>query len=226
MAFEAGVKTVSGYLAVPPSGSGPGVLVLHAWWGLNEFFVGLCDRLAQAGFVALAPDLYGGPTASTIEEAEKLRDTHGADEEVVQTRILQALDALRQSPVVVGDKVGLMGFSLGSAWALHISTVRPADVAAAVLFYGVGGGDFTTTHAAYLGHFAENDSWEPLDQVEALEANLRAAGREVNFYVYPGVGHWFFEKDRPDAYDATSAELAWSRTVSFLQDALVHPPIV
>jgi carboxymethylenebutenolidase len=217
--FQAGCKTESGYLALPPSGRGPGVLVLHAWWGLNAFFVALCDRLAGAGFVALAPDLNSGAVATTIEEAEKLlQDANESG--TTPGKVLEALDSLRQCPAVQGSAVGAVGCSLGAYWSLLLSTLRPDDVAAVVLFYGVGEGDFTRARAAYLGHFAENDLWEPLDQVRGMEADLRAAGRDVTFYVYPGVGHWFFEENRPDAFDAETARLAWDRTIPFLRDRL------
>src|SRR5690349_15296178 len=102
MDYQAGQKTNKGYLALPPSGAGPGILVLHAWWGLNEFFLALCDRLAKEGYVALAPDLYDGSVASSIEEAEALLE--GLDSEAAQQKALQALAALQQHPAVQGDK--------------------------------------------------------------------------------------------------------------------------
>jgi carboxymethylenebutenolidase len=205
---------------LPPSGSGPGVLVLHAWWGLNGFFVALCDRLAREGFVALAPDLYAGALATTIEEAERLRDAHDGDFEATKGKVLEALSILQQHPALQGRMVGTVGCSLGAYWSLLLSTQRPEDVSAVVLFYGVGEGDFTAARAAYLGHFAENDAWEPLDQVRSMEAQIRAAGRDVTFHVYPGVGHWFFEANQPEAYDVESSQLAWDRTVSFLRERL------
>lgn len=223
MEFQAGSKTKSGYLAVPPSGNGPGVLVLHAWWGLNEFFVDLCDRLACEGFVALAPDLYDGAVATSLEEAERLRDAHDVAAAAAESKILQALDTLKSfqhSPASRGNTVGTIGCSLGAFWSLRLSTLRPEDIAAVVLFYGLGEADFTTSHAAYFGHFAEDDLWEPLDQVRLMEADIRRAGKEVTFHVYPGVGHWFFEANRQDAFHAESAQLAWDRTVSFLRGHL------
>ena len=89
-----------------------------------------------------------------------------------------------------------------------------------VLFYGTGGGDFSTSKAAYLGHFAEQDDFEPLANVEDLAAALRKTGRSVDFHVYPGVGHWFFEPDRTQAYNAAAAKLAWERTLAFLRRAI------
>lgn len=214
MKYQNEQKTEAGYLALPPSGSGPGILVLHAWWGLNEFFVGLCDRLAREGFVALAPDLYGGPIASTIEEAEALlgRFDFGA----AQQKTVRALEILQQQPGIQAETLGALGCSMGAGWALSLSTLIPEQIAAAVLFYGVGEADFAAARCAYLGHFAENDTWDPVEQARLMEAAMRAAGREVDFYVYPGVGHWFFESNRPDAYNEEAARLAWNRTVTFL----------
>lgn len=228
MTFQPGVKTESGYLATPAQddGSGaPGVLVLHAWWGLNGFFTELCDRLAREGFVALAPDLYGGAVASSLNEAAALREQ--IDFTVAEETARAALDTLRDLPVVRrranhtgAGGIAVLGCSLGAAWAVQLSAERPEDVAAAVLFYGLGEADFTVARAAYLGHFAENDAWDPVDAARALEAQIRAAGRTVTFHVYPGVGHWFFEEDRPDAYNAEAARLAWERTLAFLRAQL------
>lgn len=204
-----------GYLAVPKSGQGPGLIVLHAWWGLNDFFKEFCDRLAGEGFVVIAPDLYNGETASTIAEAEALRDSLNSAE--TDAKITGALDYLRQHPALSGPGVGVIGFSLGAAYALWLSTIRPTEVKAGVVFYGTYIPDFASAQAAYLGHFAEVDEWEPTEGVQELEAALRAAGREVTFHTYPGVGHWFFESNRPDNYSPEAARLAWERTLAFLK---------
>lgn len=217
--FAAADHTATGYLAIPAAGAGPGVLVLHAWWGLTDFFTGLCDRLAAAGFVALAPDLYGdGRTAATIEEAERLLAAR--DFERTTATVLGAVEHLRQHPAARDKALGVVGFSMGASWALSLSSLKPDDVAAVVTFYGGGEADFAAARAAYLGHYAERDDWEPLEGVAQLEATMRAAGREVTFHRYPSAGHWFFEADRPDAYDAEAARLAWERTVAFLRRRL------
>ena len=208
------------YLAVPDSGTGPGVLVLHAWWGLTPVFTAVCDGLAAAGYVTLAPSLYAdGATAATIAEAEALRDSH--DEAAEAEPIAQAaVEQLLGLPAVTGAKIGVIGFSLGAYWALHLSQVRMDDVGAVVVFYGTDDGDYRMARAAYLGHFAEHDDYEPLDAVRALEEKIRAAGREVTFHVYPGTGHWFFEPNQPRAYDAEAAGLARERTLDFLKAQL------
>ncbi len=209
------------YLAVPTSGEGPGVLVLHAWWGLNDFFRGFCDRLAQAGFVALAPDLYSGKIAKTVAEAEQLMSSWDEEQEAPPI-VLKAVEELRKNPATRGDALGVVGFSMGGAWALWLSARMPDVVRAAVVFYATDGGyvDLQPSQAAYLGNFAERDPYESAENVQDLERRLREAGRPANFYTYPGAGHWFFEQDRPDAYDPQAADLAWQRTVDFLREQL------
>ncbi len=211
--------SVRGYIAVPKKGKGPGVLVLHAWWGLNDFFKTLCDRLATAGFVAFAPDLYGGATASTRDGARALMSK--LNEKAASEDIVRSVRALQVYPGVRGKRAGVIGFSLGAFWALWLAQELPADLAAVVLFYGTREGNyergFAATEAAFLGHFAEKDEFESPASVQELEKLLGTNGRDVTFYTYPGTSHWFFEKDRPDAYDSKAADVAWQRTVSFLK---------
>jgi carboxymethylenebutenolidase len=207
-----------GYLAVPTEGrQGPGVLVAHAWWGLNDTFKGIADRLAEEGFVALAPDLYGdGRVATTIEAAEA--QLRSGESDATGGLLAAGLDALLEHQAVLGRQVGVIGFSMGGYWSIWLSLTRP-EVAAVVVFYSTGEGDFSGSHAAYLGHFAPGDEWEPDEGVAELEAALRTAGRDVVFYRYEGAKHWFFEPDRPE-YDSAAAELAWTRTIAFLRENL------
>lgn len=222
--FPSGDRAVAGYLALPAAGEGPGVLVLHAWWGLNDFFKEFCDRLAQAGFVALAPDLYHGKIATTIEEAQRLVKELEQDTEPVFADIKGAVTYLRQHPAVRGQGIACVGFSMGGWYAFELSCVRPSDVVAVAAFYGVGNpeADYSTARAVYLGQYVEHDEWEEDKYVDQLEAALRAAGREATFYRYSGVKHWFMETNRPDAYDAEVANLAWQRTLDFLRSALAQ----
>lgn len=203
------------YLARPARGAGPGVLVLHAWWGLTSVFTQVCDDLAAQGYVALAPSLFaGGATADTIPAAEALRDAQD-EEAVVRPVLLASADLLRALPGVTPSSLAVVGFSLGAYWAFHLSQVRPENVGSVVVFYGAGEGDFREAHAAYLGHFAEQDPYEDLGYVRELEQMIRDAGREVTFHVYPGTRHWFAEPNRPE-YDVVAAGLAWERTRAFL----------
>ena len=205
----------SAYLAAPDY-IAPGVLVLHAWWGLNPFFKRVCDRLAKAGFTALAPDLYSGEIAGTIDEAQALRAVFEQSDATnkMQATVVAAAQALREK---TGKPIGVIGFSMGSQWTISLATeLAPDDVQACVLFYGVGEGDFGRGRANFIGHFAPNDEWEPEKWVKLTEDRLRNAHRLVTFYRYEGTGHWFFEDDKP-FYNAEAAQLAWDRTLAFLK---------
>jgi carboxymethylenebutenolidase len=222
--FQVDGKTFNGYLAEPPHGSGPGVLVLHAWWGLTEPFQQVCDQLAQAGFVALAPDLYHGKTTASVEEAEALVEALNQHEERVRGNIAGAVQFLRQHEAThLSDgrgKLAIIGFSLGGAYALDMSIRMSQEIAAVVTFYASYPGlDYSGTNAAYLCHFAEVDPFEPAESVAEMEQELQAAGRQATFYTYPGTKHWFFEENRPE-YDAEAARLAWERTTLFLHERL------
>jgi carboxymethylenebutenolidase len=222
--FQVDERTFSGYLAVPEQGSGPGVVVLHAWWGLTDVFKQVCDRLAEAGFVALAPDLYRGKTTASVEEAEALAGTLDRDVERVRGDIAGAVQFLRQHGAThLADgrgKFGLVGFSLGGAYALDMSVNLAEEIAAVVTFYASYPGlDYSKASAAYLCHFAENDPFESAESVAEMEQELQAAGRLATFYTYPGTKHWFFEENRPE-YDPEAARLAWERTIEFLHQRL------
>ena len=210
----------SGYLAGTEQGEGPGVLLLHAWWGMTDFFTQLADRLAGEGFIVLVPDLYGGRTTASIEEAEQLVNKLNSSEAI--KTVTAALDYLLDQQEVRVGLDGVVGFSLGAAYATWLAAIRP-EIAAAVLFYGgvEQEPDYAEhTDAAFLVHMAENDPYESLEQAQVFERTMTAAGKEVEFYVYPGTGHWFFESNRPDAYNAEASALAWERTVKFLHARL------
>lgn len=204
-----------GYLAVPPTGKGSPVLVLHAWWGLNDTIRAFCSRLAESGFVAFAPDLYHGKIADSIPGAETLSST--LDVSRAKADISEAVAFLNRR--VGGESPGMavIGFSLGAYFALDLSISNPTQVQSVVIFYGTGPSDFSRSKAAYLGHFAEADPYEPRQEVDNLEAALRRAGRPVSFHSYPDTGHWFFEADRVQAFNQTAASLAWERTLAFLR---------
>jgi carboxymethylenebutenolidase len=190
------------------------VLVLHAWWGLNDTVKAFCARLAEAGYVAFAPDLYGGKVTDTIAGAEAL--SNALDATQAKARVADAAVFLSERGDPSGLGLAVIGFSLGAFFALDLSVADPEHVRSVVVFYGTGPGDYSRSWAEYLGHFAEKDPFEPHSEVDRLEAALRSAGRPVVFHRYPGTGHWFFEPDRPDVYDAAAASLAWERTLLFL----------
>jgi carboxymethylenebutenolidase len=209
-----------GYLALPPSGKGPGVLVLHAWWGLNDTIKAFCTRLANSGFVVFAPDLYHGKVADTTEGAEALGGALDQNHLQAKAEIAKAVKYLLYQAEQSERGIAVIGFSLGAYYALNLANADPEHIRAVVLFYGTGGSDFDNSKASYLGHFAANDPYETEANVNELEESLKRAGRQVTFHRYPNTGHWFFEPDRSDAYDAAAANLAWDRTVAFLKDSL------
>jgi carboxymethylenebutenolidase len=201
------------YITHPPAGPGPGVLVLHAWWGLNEFCKGFCDRLAGEGFTALAPDLYHGAVATTIAEAKALRGKLKG--KVVREEITEAAGRLQE--LCGRPEIGLVGFSLGAYWGLWLVQQPASPIQATVIFYGARQGDYTGSPAAFQFHLAEQDDYVADSGVKKLRKNLAAAGKEAAFHTYPGTGHWFFESDRPAAFQPAAAELAWERTIAFLR---------
>jgi carboxymethylenebutenolidase len=211
-----------GYLAVPPSGDGPGVVVLHAWWGLNETIKAFCRRLAESGFVTFAPDLYHGKVANTVDEAETLSSGIEANPLRPKAEIAEAARFLHERAGAARPGLAVIAFSMGGYFALTLAADDPEHIRSVVLFYGTEGtmgSDFSNSRAEYLGHFAENDEFEPLSNVDSLEVSLRGVGRPVTFYRYPGTGHWFFEPDVLRAYNPEAASLAWDRTLAFLRRA-------
>jgi carboxymethylenebutenolidase len=209
-----------GYLAIPSSGGGRGVLVLHAWWGLNDFFKSLCDRFAEHGFVAFAPDMFSGEIARTVLEAEQHLSQFNETRDVPPI-VSAAVEYLSKHPAVTNPELGVVGFSMGAYWALWLAQENPNLLRAVVLFYGTngGGGDFLHSNASYMGHFAEFDPYESAEAVDGLEKAIKSSGKLVTFYRYEGVGHWFFEHDRHDAHNPEAANLAWERTIDFLKRA-------
>ena len=213
--FDVNGQPVKGYLALPSQADAPGVLVLHAWWGLNPTFKGLCDRLAAEGFAALAPDLREGRIATTIDEAKQL--INELDEMKNQAVIEAAVAFLKNRPEVKKEALSVIGFSMGAGWSLVTAEEYPQDIHKAVLFYGSYSDlQFSKARAQVLGHFAEVDEWEPAEEVSKMEHNMHAAGLNPVFHKYPNTSHWFFEEDRPE-FNAEAAQLAWTRTLEFLK---------
>ena len=202
---------MSDYLVKPKSTPRGGILVLHASWGLNDFFKNLCDKLTDEGYTVLAVDLYEGKAAKTIPEAEKLSETVKRD--VASKKILSGLKQLQTE--ILKMPIAVMGFSMGAFWSLWLTEEKPKAIAATVLFYGTRGGEYASTRSAFLGHFAETDEYVTESGKKRLEKILKAAGKEAAFFTYPNTHHWFFENDRPE-FNPRAAALAWERTMEFL----------
>lgn len=200
------------------------MIVLHSWWGLNAFFKGLCDRLAEAGFVALAPDLFSGKVASTPEAAKQLRAQATASRrEPAYKTLMAAIDFLSRHDAVTTADVAVVGFSMGGHWALWLAQRPELPVVATVVFYAARNGDFTHSNSSFLFHFADNDEWVSAASVKKLKKNLELSGRSASYFDYPGTGHWFFESDRSEAFHPEAAVVAWKRTIAFLADCGLTP---
>ena len=212
--FQSGDEAVGYYLALPAVKSQRGVLVLHAWWGLTNIFTTFCDRLAEAGFVALAPDLYHGQIANTREEAQAIQSTMNG--EATYALVNRAVEELQARPEIHGHPIGVVGFSMGGFWALALDR----GVAALVTYYGGTGPEYVSGDTPILGHFAEHDEFEPLEAIHQLEGALKAKGLQVMFHYYPNTQHWFCEENQPGYYDVAATDLAWQRTLSFLNQHL------
>ncbi len=209
-----------GYLATPPSGTGRGVLVLHAWWGLNDTIKSFCTKLADSGLVAFAPDLYHGQVARTIPEAEVLGHALETNPRQAKAEVAAAAQFLSEHAGVAKGGLAVIAFSLGAYYAVHLAATEPELIRAVVLFYGSGEPNVSQSKASFLGHYAENDPYEEPIYRQNLEKSLKAAGRPVTFYDYPGTSLWFVEPDRTEQYNPAAAALAWERTLRFLKDEL------
>ena len=210
------------YRSSPDKREESGLLLLHAWWGLNQTMLDLADRLAGDGYTVLAPDLFDGVVLDTIEDADANVQDVETDGEGPFAKVDRALDALlagQRAPTV-----GVIAFSFG-AWYGHRLAKERSEVEGLVLFYGgfgfhvperPGGG-----HPSYLGHFAADDAYEEEDPagVESFHARLQELDPLSGAYLYPGTKHWFFEPDRPE-FDPEASRLAYARTLEFLNECL------
>ena len=218
--FPSNGGTGQGYLAVPASGSGPGVVVIQEWWGLVDHVKRVCDRFAEAGFVALAPDLYRGESTTEPDEAGKLMMALNIDE--AGKDMSGAVDELvRRS----NGNVGVIGFCMGGGLALMVAAKRGDAVRAVAPFYGLipwqgAQPDYSTMAVAVQGHYAEKDEYFNPEAVAGLEKQLEAAGVEHELFIYAGVDHAFFNDTRPEVYDAEAAALAWTRTLDFFRSKI------
>jgi carboxymethylenebutenolidase len=223
--FPSNGSVGGGYLAEPAGGSAgtPGVLVIQEWWGLVDQIRHTCDRFAEAGFTALAPDLYHGTTVPLTEPDEAAKEMMALRLDTAAHDLSGAVDELVRR--TGRPSVGVVGFCMGGGLALVLGTRRPDAVAVVVPAYGViPWPDVQPDYAALTGavqiHVAGTDDFFTPEAGRALESQLQSLGKEVELYVYEGAGHAFFNEDRPEAYQAEAAGLFWDRAVASLRDHL------
>ena len=212
--FSSNGSTCEGYLAVPVSGSGPGVVVLQEWWGLVDHIMDVCDRFAAEGFVALAPDLYHGESATSPDDAQKLMmalNIGKTEKDMKGTvKYLLGLDE------TTGETVGTVGFCMGGQLSLYAACENP-KVGACVVYYGIHPAvnpDLTKLNAPVLGFFAENDGFVTPEVARKLESDVRAAGKQIEIHIYDGADHAFFNDTRTEAYHKDYAQDTWDRVLA------------
>lgn len=225
VSFPSNGASASGYLASPAGGTGPGVVVLQEWWGLDPALKIMVDRLAEAGFVALAPDLFHGELAGhdEMDKAEQLMNS--LPPERAARDMGGALDYLAAHDAVAGDGLGVVGFCMGGLLAMVIAANRGDRVAAVVPFYGYPPPpmepDWSGLQAVVRGHMAGNDDFFGPDGAKALEAKLTGMGKDVRLTVHDGAGHAFMNPhDSLGNLDEALAAKAWAETTAFLHDQL------
>jgi carboxymethylenebutenolidase len=214
--------TSEGYLAVPSSGNGPAVIVIQEWWGLVPHIKELADRFAEAGFVALAPDLYHGAHTNEPDEAGKLMMGLAMDQAAKD--IAGAAAFLAARPEVTGG-VGAVGFCMGGSLALWSATLSEHVVATVGFYPAVPWERMSPKWDNYAGkaamiHCSEEDGTSAAPGIQQAKQAIEAAGGEVISYDYPGTHHAFFNDDRPEVYDREASALAWARTIEFLRTRL------
>jgi carboxymethylenebutenolidase len=215
--FQSNGGTARGYLAVPASGGGPGVVVIQEWWGLVPHIKDVADRFAAEGFVALAPDLYHGDVARSPDEAGKLMMALNIAR--TEKDLRGAVQYLLSHGATTGESVGTVGFCMGGVLSLYAAS-KNEQVGACVVFYGIHPKvepDFENLRAPVLGLYAERDQSVPPEAVRALEAKVRAHGKVIETHTYPGTDHAFFNDTRPEVYDPGAAADAWRRTIEFFR---------
>jgi carboxymethylenebutenolidase len=223
--FKSNGERAGGYLALPEGRRGPGVIVVQEWWGLDSGIKEMADRLAAAGFVALAPDLYHGELAehTEMDKAGELMTALPADR--AARDMSAAVDYLADHDATTNDGIGVMGFCMGGLLTFVLAALRPDRIAAAVPFYGFPTGDdqpnYRDIDAAIQGHMAEHDDFFPPEAAKALEAELKALGKDVTITVHEGAGHAFMAPH--NALGTQNQELydkIWPQATAFLHEHL------
>ncbi len=219
--FPAGKDTVSGFLATPEkAGRYPGLVVIHEWWGLNDWVKDQTEKLAAQGFVALAVDLYHGQVATNPDDARKL--TQGVQDDQAIADLNGAYTYLAARSDVDHDHIGAIGWSMGGAYALEFAAHQPR-LAACVVNYGTlptDPNDIAMIFAPVLGNFGADDRGVTPDDVHAFEKSMTYMGRRANMKIYDGAGHGFENPNNTAGYRPDAAAEAWTRTIDFLNKAL------
>lgn len=210
--------TCEGYLALPKSGSGPAVIVIQEWWGLVGHITSIADRFAEAGFVALAPDLYHGVVAKEPDHAMKMLMGLAMDKAALD--IGGAAKYLSDRDDVTGKGIGAVGFCMGGSLSLWSATLSPEIVATVAFYPGLPWVRMAPVWQNYAGksaliHCSESDGTSSAPGIQEAVKAIKSSGGDVQTFDYPGTHHAFFNDGRPEVYDEAAATIAWERTITF-----------
>jgi carboxymethylenebutenolidase len=219
--FPAGKETASGFLATPEKpGRYPGLIVIHEWWGLNDWVKGQTEKLAAEGYVALAVDLYHGQVATNPDDAEKLTQSVQDDQAIADLN--GAFTYLAGRSDVDHDHIGAIGWSMGGAYALEFAMNQPR-LSACVVNYGTlptDPTDIMTIYAPVLGNFGADDHGVTPEDVNSFEKSMTTLRRRVDIKIFDGAGHGFENPNNTAGYRPAAAAEAWTRTINFLNKML------
>ena len=215
--------TAQGRLALPPSGRGPGVVLLQEWWGLVPHIVEMAERLAAEGFVVLAPDLYHGAATTEPDEAQKKLMT--LDIPRAGRDIAGAAAYLLSREDTTGASIGVIGFCMGGSLATWSATISDAITAVVPFYPAMPWEMLQPDWSAYAGkhvqlHLAEEDGGSAAPGVQVAKDAIEAAGGTVRLFDYPGSSHAFMNDHRPEVHHPEHAAAAWTRLVGFLREHL------
>jgi carboxymethylenebutenolidase len=217
VSYKSGDESVQGVLYTPAGkGPFPALVVVHEWWGLNDWVKDQASKLADQGYVSLAVDLYRGKVATTPDEAHEIM--RGVPEDRAKRDLHAAVEFLKSQPNVRKDRIGSIGWCMGGGYALDVALQEPG-LAATVINYGHLATDpeaLKKINSPILGLFGGQDRGITPDDVHKFEQQLKQQGKKVDIKIYDDAGHAFENPNNKDGYRAADAADAWKRTVDFL----------
>jgi carboxymethylenebutenolidase len=220
VSYKSGDDTVNAVLYTPKGkGPFPGLVVIHEWWGLNDWVKEQAAKLADQGYAALAIDLYRGKVATTPDLAHELM--RGVPDDRAARDLHSAVDFLKSQPDVKKDRIGSIGWCMGGGYSLDLALQEPT-LAAVVINYGHladDKDDLKQIHAAILGIFGGQDRGISVEDVKKFEQALKDLGKNPEIYIYPDAGHAFQNPVNPSYRKEDTAD-AWKHTMEFLARTL------
>lgn len=221
VSYPSGAETVKGMLYAPTGKAPfPAIVVIHEWWGLNDWVKEQASKLADQGYVTLAVDLYRGKVAATPDEAHEL--SRGLPHDRADRDLTAAVQFLKSQKNIRKEKIGAIGWCMGGGYALDVALEEPT-LAADVINYGHLATDEASLqkiHAPILGIFGGQDRGIPVDDVKKFEQQLKSLGKDVEIHIYPDAGHAFENPNNKSGYRAEDAADAWNRIIAFFARTL------